>query len=267
MNTEEKYPEIREKLRKLPRIKARDDFLNRLLNRINLLENQPLTVSHPKKEEHDKEFHLEKPLSEKILEKFSMRKPVWLIPTVSFAVILLVVFSYLLYVRNTDTQQETVSAPQLTQETETKTPSFKEEPKTDKLTIPEPRDENLQYSEAREDVSSKKQVSKEPPKVTNESGVVAPLERKEPDLKTEAKPEINGKNNDEKDLQEADKKLKADEKTKEKITDTKGKVEVSKTKSAVVPAPPKKKIEIEKEGFLEEKKKTEKEIKPDSLKK
>lgn len=266
MNTEEKYPEIREKLRKLPRIKTRDDFLSRLLNRINLLENQPLTVSHPKKEEHDKEFHLEKPLSEKILEKFSRRKPVWLIPTISFAVILLVVFSYLLYIRNTDTQQETVSPSQLTQEIETKTPSIKEEPKTDILTLTQPKEENLQYSETKEDVPSKKQTSKELPKVSNEAGVVAPLERKEPDLKTEAKPDINGKNNDEKNLKEIDKKVKADEETKEKTTDTKGKVEVSKTKSAVVPTP-KNKIEIEKEGFLEEKKKTEKEIKSDSLKK
>lgn len=271
MNTEEKYPEIREKLRKLPRVKARDDFLNKLLNKINLLENQPATLSHFQKEDYDKELQSEKSLSQKVLEKFTRRKPVWnwLVPTVSFAVILLVIFSYLLVLRNVDTPQEPTTSAPVKQETEIKTPPMKEEPRIDNV-IPEPKNENLQYSEVREEPQTRKETAKELPKVTNESGMVAPVERKEPDLKSETQPPVNGKNNDGKELKGVEEKTKKDEAEikieEKKEADTKGKVEGGKTRSAVVPAQ-KKKSEIEKDGLIEDNKKPKIEIKKDSTKK
>ncbi len=246
MNTEEKYPEIRDKLRKLPRIKAREDFLSRLLNKINLLENQPEALSHQLKEEKDKEFHLEKSFSQKVLEKFRRRKPIWnwLIPTVSFAIIILVIFSYLLVVRNTDTYQVPTPSPQTTQQTEIKTSPFKEEIKTDKVQ-PELKNENVEYSELREESFPKKEItSKETPKVSNESGMVAPIDRKDLDIKNKNEPPVNGKNNDNKELKELQEKVKKDETEikgeDKKEIDTKGKVEGGKTRSAVIPSPKKK---------------------------
>ncbi|MCX7833122.1 MAG: hypothetical protein N2490_02795 [Ignavibacteria bacterium] len=272
MNTEEKYPEIREKLRKLPRIKARDDFLNRLLNKINLLENQPAAFYHSQKEDYDKELQSEKSLSQKVLEKFSRRKPAWnwLVPTVSFAVILLVIFSYLLVLRNVETPQETISSPEVKQESEVKPNTIVEEPKIDKI-YPDFNNENSQYSEAREEFPSKKEnLTKELPKPTNEAGMVAPIERKELDVKKTNEPPINGKNNDGNEVRGIEEKTKKDETDKKleekKEIDTKGKVEGGRTRSAIVP-PQKKKSEIEKEGLIEDNKKPKIEIKPDSIKK
>lgn len=268
MDTEEKYPEIREKLKKLPRIKARDDFLGRLLNKITLLENQSAIFSQSQKEEYDKNLQSEKTISQKVLEKFTRRKPVWnwLIPTVSFAVILLVIFSYLLVLRNTDNIQEPIQTPQVKIETANKTPSM-DEKKTD-LAPPEIKGENLQYTEGREEPTSKKEIiTKEIPRATNEAGMVAPLERKEIDLKADTKPPVNGKNNDGKDEQVKLKKDEEETKIEDKNNgETKGKVEVSKTRSTVIPVP-KKKTDIEKDGLIDKKKKPQLEIKPDSIKK
>ncbi len=88
MNNDEQHIDLREKLLKLPRMKARGGFENELLRRINLLE--PVSV----KTEPGKRGLLEMLFGKKSLA--------WTIPAVSLAVIGIVVLSVFLPMYKTD---------------------------------------------------------------------------------------------------------------------------------------------------------------------
>ena len=94
MNNDEQHIDLREKLKKLPRIKARDGFENELLRRINLLE--PLSVKT-------------KPGNNGLWEiLFGKKSLAWTIPALSLAVIGIVVLTVYLSVYNTgDTKKQT----------------------------------------------------------------------------------------------------------------------------------------------------------------
>ena len=79
MNNDEKHIDLREKLQKLPRVKARDGFENELLRRINLLEPDPVRTEQGKRG-----------LFEILFGKKSLA---WTIPATSLVVIGIVVFA------------------------------------------------------------------------------------------------------------------------------------------------------------------------------
>lgn len=83
MNDEEKYPEIREKLRSLETIQAGSDFTSKLHLRIVEEESN-------RRKEHIKKFDAEK--GGFLRNLFNNRQYPWLIPSVGFAVVIFFVF-------------------------------------------------------------------------------------------------------------------------------------------------------------------------------
>ena len=91
MNNEEQYNEIREKLRKLPRMKVRDGFENELLRRINLLDTDTAKA----------------PVSKSSFwgSLFGKRSLAWTVPVTSLAVIAIVfVGVYFAFYKSKDMQ-------------------------------------------------------------------------------------------------------------------------------------------------------------------
>ncbi|MFA5010490.1 MAG: hypothetical protein WC644_00925 [Ignavibacteria bacterium] len=102
MNKDEQHIDLREKLKKLPRIKARDGFESELLRRINLLE--PLSVKS-------------KPGKNGLWDiLFGKKSLAWTIPAVSLAVIGIVVLSIYLSVFNTGDMKKQTSELSLSNE-------------------------------------------------------------------------------------------------------------------------------------------------------
>ncbi len=88
MNNEEQHIDVREKLSKLPRVKARDGFENELLRRINLLE--PLSPKSPAQKSSFWEI------------LFGKKALVWTIPATSLVVVGIVFFAVYLSMYKSD---------------------------------------------------------------------------------------------------------------------------------------------------------------------
>lgn len=94
MNNDEQHIDLREKLRKLPRMKARDGFENELLRRINLLEPVSVKTEPGKRGLWD--------------TLFGKKSLAWTIPATSLAVIGIVVLAvYLTMFKTDDTSKQT----------------------------------------------------------------------------------------------------------------------------------------------------------------
>lgn len=106
MDTEDKYQEIREKLRTLPKMKASDDFFIKLQHRINLLDSGELpaeTIQEHKAAAESKSFWIfKKPL------------PAWLIPAAGFGIVLVIVFTFWMIYKGTSDFSEQKIAEQKT---------------------------------------------------------------------------------------------------------------------------------------------------------
>jgi len=120
MNEEEKYKEIRDKLKKLPKIKASENFNIKLKQKINLAESK-IT---------GKELHKEltKKREDNLINKIlgSTTRP-WLIPAMSMIVIIFVILIFVYKTRDVQdipiitqekSEQQIISAPTTTSETE-----------------------------------------------------------------------------------------------------------------------------------------------------
>jgi hypothetical protein len=86
LHEEEKHIDIREKLRRLPKVKANENFLNSLQSKINLLESEKSSKSLHKKHVEN----IEKGFFGKI---FGTQKNPWLIPALGFTVVLFFIFT------------------------------------------------------------------------------------------------------------------------------------------------------------------------------
>ncbi len=116
MKHEEQHNDIRERLRKLPRLKARADFENELLRRINIAE--PI-ASKPEKSKNG--------LWDILFGKSSLA---WTIPATSVAVIGIIILAFYLNIFKTEDQQPNLSQ----QKTDTQKTSIPEEsPKSETL--------------------------------------------------------------------------------------------------------------------------------------
>jgi len=112
LNHDEEHIDIREKLLKLPKIKAGENFHNSLLTKINLLEAESLKNVKPLIEAPNEGF---------FLKLFGSLKRPWLAVSYGFGVIIIVVFfAFYIVTRNSDTTSK--QSPVITTEnTDTKT--------------------------------------------------------------------------------------------------------------------------------------------------
>ena len=81
----EEHIEIRDKLKKLPRVKARDNFLINFQHKINLAEAEPLSKASDSKNK-----------SELFEKKFFPGRLSWLIPGLGMAAVVIIVFTFIL---------------------------------------------------------------------------------------------------------------------------------------------------------------------------
>jgi len=89
LNEENKYNEIRDLLKSLPRISSSEDFEIKLRHKINLLDANEEFAQHNEKVFKTKES--------RGFELFGKPVPFWLIPSVSFGVVLIIVYSFWLF--------------------------------------------------------------------------------------------------------------------------------------------------------------------------
>ncbi len=114
MNREDEHIDIRHKLLKLPKVKAREGFENELLKRINLIEAEKKPAKR----------------SEGIFSLlFGKKSLVWTVPAMSLTVVAVIVFGYYYIVNNTDfdKKQESVTISQQTSETPVPPPTVKKD--------------------------------------------------------------------------------------------------------------------------------------------
>lgn len=108
MNDEEKYLEIREKLRSLETVHASSDFTNKLHLRI-------VEEESSRRKEHIKKFDAEK--GGFLRNLFNNRQYPWLIPSVGFAVVIFFVFYITFISRDNFTNNENEISTDIKQET------------------------------------------------------------------------------------------------------------------------------------------------------
>lgn len=122
MSEHEKYIEIREKLRSLPKLKASEDFVNSLQRRIN---TETASSMH-RKYVHEQE--------QSLISRIFAGGNRWLVPALGFTVVIFIVFAWMYIVSNeqsdTLTQQNntTETSPPVVSSTEPKTEMKVEEP-------------------------------------------------------------------------------------------------------------------------------------------
>lgn len=131
MDNEDKYREIRKKLKALPRMNASDDFMVKLQHKINLLDSgeiQEETVKEHKPAAESKGFWL-----------FKKTLPAWLIPAAGFGIVLVIVFSFwMIYKGSPDLPEQKIS-----------------EQKTDGQTVPAPVEQSAPEIKSQTDISEK----------------------------------------------------------------------------------------------------------------
>jgi hypothetical protein len=102
---EDKFLEIRDKLKSLPQVKASDDFVNALQRKINLIEAEHSASLHKKNVEKIEEGFFSR--------LFGPARNPWLIPASGFAVVLVLVFAWVFIIsKNNGTLTDREDAPQ-----------------------------------------------------------------------------------------------------------------------------------------------------------
>ncbi len=205
MDIEDNYKEIRKKLRALPKIDARDDFMLKLQHRINLLDSAE-TPLEPAKEN--------KPVTEnKGFWLFKKPLPGWLIPAAGFGIVIVIVFSFWMIYKSSPDLSEQKIAEQKTESQNITTPVEQSAPEVKSQTDISGKD--LAVDMGREKKSEEKSPSLPEPK-TDELPVMkqpvdnAPVDRIED---TKALPPVPS-NREEKKLPESmikEKKIEATE--------------------------------------------------------
>lgn len=92
MLEEEKFLDIREKLKNLPQVQASDDFVNALQRKINLIDAENSASLHKKNVEKLEEGFFSR--------LFGPARNPWLIPASGFAVVLVLVFAWVFLISN-----------------------------------------------------------------------------------------------------------------------------------------------------------------------
>ena len=118
MDNEEKYPEIRNKLKNLEQVKAGDDFVRKLHMKI---------VESESEKRHEHEARFDEPRGGFLKNLFGNMQYPWLAPAVGFTVLIFFVF-YITYLNKTTSEKDQFSTSQKQESIEQKKPDENKNP-------------------------------------------------------------------------------------------------------------------------------------------
>ena len=109
MSEKEKYLDIREKLKSLPRVEARDDFVNQLQAKINIIEAEKQSNSIHKE-------NTEKLEGGFFAKLFGQSTNPWLVPAFGVTAVIALVFVWVFVISNNNTSEDMTSSENNTSE-------------------------------------------------------------------------------------------------------------------------------------------------------